>query len=247
MSPASPNSFRSCPAEKPRPAPVMTTARTPGSRASSSAAWSPSWTPRVNAFSLSGLLSVIVCTLPSRVASTSAITRTLLLPYSQRRGTRTPRERRRLLGGSPPATRAGAAAIVRSGARRLVARGAAQRELSRAAVPGDPANPQPRLALAHRRREARQLPRGSPHPTEPGHGRAHVLLPGATPYPARRATAARAALARACQWLVRTRRAAAQGRKPDSARAVGAGLGRALRSPRGLPRRAAGRHAARSA
>src|SRR5215470_6024529 len=83
MSPASPNSFRSWPAEKPRPAPVITTARTSGSRAASSAACRCSCTPRVNALSLSGRLRVIVWTAPSRSNSTSVMTRTLLLPYAQ--------------------------------------------------------------------------------------------------------------------------------------------------------------------
>src|SRR5437588_10602766 len=73
MSPgASRNSFRSCPTEKPRPAPVRTTARTSGSRASLSAAASPSCIAWLNAFSLSGRLRVIVRTPPSDDVSTSA-------------------------------------------------------------------------------------------------------------------------------------------------------------------------------
>ena len=225
----------------------MTTARTAGSRASSSAACSPSCTPSVNAFSLSGRLSVIVCTLPSRVTSTSDIAWTLLLPYAHRRGARTPRAGRHPLGGGAQAARAGAASAARPGARRVDARGAARRELPRAAVPGSPADPQPRLALARRRREARQLPRGPAHPADRGHGRARLLLPGAAPDAARHATAARAAVARARQPHARARGAAARRRRAHGARAGGAGLGRALRSPRGLPRQAAGRHAAGAA
>ena len=66
------NSFRSWPAEKPRPAPVSTTARTSGSRASFNASRSAACSARLNAFSTSGRFSVIVWTLPSRVTSTSA-------------------------------------------------------------------------------------------------------------------------------------------------------------------------------
>ena len=72
MSPgASLNSPRSWPTQKPRPAPVKTTARTSGSRASFSAAASAACIAWLNAFSTSGRLSVIVITLPSLVTSTS--------------------------------------------------------------------------------------------------------------------------------------------------------------------------------
>src|SRR6266403_786596 len=77
MFPASPNSFRSCPAQKPLPAPVTTTARTSGSRASLRASRSAVCSARLNALHTSGRLSVIVCTAPSRVTSTSAIEKTL--------------------------------------------------------------------------------------------------------------------------------------------------------------------------
>src|ERR671922_284600 len=74
MSPgASRNSFRSWPTQNPRPAPVSTTARTSGSRASFSAPASASCIARSKAFSTSGRLSVIVRTAPSRLISTSAI------------------------------------------------------------------------------------------------------------------------------------------------------------------------------
>ena len=67
------NSVRSWPAQKPRPAPVRTTARTSGSAASFNAARSAACIARLNALSTSGRFSVIVWTLPSRVTSTSAI------------------------------------------------------------------------------------------------------------------------------------------------------------------------------
>ena len=44
-----PNSFRSWPAQKPLPAPVITTQRTAGSAASVSAALSAAWSSRLNA------------------------------------------------------------------------------------------------------------------------------------------------------------------------------------------------------
>ena len=73
MSPgASRNSPRSWPTQKPRPAPVRTTARTSGSRASFSAAPRASCIALLNALRTSGRLSVIVITPPSRVVSTSA-------------------------------------------------------------------------------------------------------------------------------------------------------------------------------
>src|SRR5215208_1449760 len=79
MSPAaSRNSVRSCPTQKPRPAPVTTTARTASSRASSSAALSALCIAPLNAFRTSGRLSVIVRTAPSRCVSTSAMGSTLL-------------------------------------------------------------------------------------------------------------------------------------------------------------------------
>src|SRR5581483_11792421 len=74
---ASPNSFRSWPAQNPLPAPVMTTARTSGSRASFSASRSAPCSARLNAFITSGRLSVIVWTAPVRVTSTSDIRETL--------------------------------------------------------------------------------------------------------------------------------------------------------------------------
>src|ERR1700688_2125332 len=55
----------------------MTTARTSGSRASFNASRRPAWSARLNAFITSGRLSVIVCTAPSRVTSTSAMRRNL--------------------------------------------------------------------------------------------------------------------------------------------------------------------------
>src|ERR671924_852255 len=74
MSPgASRNSFRSWPTQNPRPAPVRTTARTSGSRASFSAPASPSCIARSKALSTSGRLRVIVRTAPSWLVSTSAI------------------------------------------------------------------------------------------------------------------------------------------------------------------------------
>src|SRR5215204_2354643 len=77
MSPApSWNSFRSWPTQKPRPAPVRTTARTSGSCASASAARRPEWTDASSAFSLSGRLSVIVRT--GFVNTVSAMRQTLL-------------------------------------------------------------------------------------------------------------------------------------------------------------------------
>src|SRR2546423_512484 len=68
MSPgASRNSVRSCPTQNPRPAPVMTTARTSSSRAASfRAAWSARCIAALKAFSTSGRFSVIVWTAPSR-------------------------------------------------------------------------------------------------------------------------------------------------------------------------------------
>src|SRR5918996_93713 len=79
MSGVSANSVRSWPTQKPRPAPVRTTARISGSCASARAARRPEWTDASSAFSLSGRLSVIVKTAPSRLVSTeSAMRRTLL-------------------------------------------------------------------------------------------------------------------------------------------------------------------------
>ena len=76
MSPAaSRNSVRSWPTQKPRPAPVTTTARTSGSRASFSAAASALCIAALNALSTSGRLSVIVRTAPSLLVSTSAMLR----------------------------------------------------------------------------------------------------------------------------------------------------------------------------
>src|SRR5215471_4325874 len=79
MSPgASRNSVRSWPTQKPRPAPVITTARMSSARPSFSAAPSASCMAPLNAFKTSGRLSVIVRTAPSRWVSTSAIGATLL-------------------------------------------------------------------------------------------------------------------------------------------------------------------------
>src|SRR3954451_3255555 len=79
MSPgASRNSVRSCPTQKPRPAPVTTTARTSSPRASLSAALSALCIAPLNAFRTSGRLSVIVRTAPSCCVSTSAMGAPLL-------------------------------------------------------------------------------------------------------------------------------------------------------------------------
>ena len=67
------NSVRSCPAQKPRPAPVITTARTSGSAAASSASASAACSAALNALNTSGRFSVIVSTASSRLVSTSAI------------------------------------------------------------------------------------------------------------------------------------------------------------------------------
>ena len=78
MSPgASRNSVRSCPTQNPRPAPVITTARTSSLRASFSAAASARCRSALKALSTSGRLSVIVRTAPSRLVSASAIRRSL--------------------------------------------------------------------------------------------------------------------------------------------------------------------------
>src|ERR1051325_1609366 len=74
MSPgASRNSVRSWPTQNPRPAPVITTARTSAARASLRAAPSARCMSALNALRTSGRLSVIFRTAPSRVVSTSAI------------------------------------------------------------------------------------------------------------------------------------------------------------------------------
>src|SRR5437867_2696908 len=74
MSPAaSRNSVRSWPTQKPRPAPVMTTARTSWARASSSPPARASCIAELKALRTSGRLSVSVRTPPARVTSTSAI------------------------------------------------------------------------------------------------------------------------------------------------------------------------------
>src|SRR5690349_11714865 len=73
MSPAlSLNSVRSWPTQKPRPAPVITTARTSSARAAFRAAPSSFSVEAFRAFSTSGRFSVIVRTAPSRAVSTSA-------------------------------------------------------------------------------------------------------------------------------------------------------------------------------
>src|SRR6476661_1430009 len=78
MSPAPlENSCRSWPTQKPRPAPVITTARTDGFSASRNAAWIPRCIAPLSAFSTSGRLSVIVKTAPARETSTSAIAQDL--------------------------------------------------------------------------------------------------------------------------------------------------------------------------
>src|SRR6266498_5957813 len=74
MSPgASRNSVKSWPTQKPRPAPVRTTARTAASRASLSAPASARCMSVLKALRTSGRFSVIVRTAPSRLVSTSAI------------------------------------------------------------------------------------------------------------------------------------------------------------------------------
>src|SRR5215207_8419770 len=65
------NSFRSWPEQKPRPAPVITTARISGLAACSSASRSAAWSAALKALKTSGRLSVIVRTAPSRSVSTS--------------------------------------------------------------------------------------------------------------------------------------------------------------------------------
>src|SRR5690242_6037764 len=73
MSPAaSRNSVRSWPTQKPRPAPVITTARTSSLLASFRAAAKAWCRSALNAFKTSGRLSVIVRTPPSRLVSASA-------------------------------------------------------------------------------------------------------------------------------------------------------------------------------
>src|SRR5580765_3585978 len=71
------NSVRSCPAQNPLPAPVITTARTSSDAASSSAACNAACIEVVNALYESGRLSVIVRTDPTRLVSTSAMARSL--------------------------------------------------------------------------------------------------------------------------------------------------------------------------
>src|SRR4029453_15416595 len=73
MSPAaSRNSVRSWPTQKPRPAPVITTARTSSLLASFRAAARARCRSALNAFSTSGRLSVVVRPPPSRLVSASA-------------------------------------------------------------------------------------------------------------------------------------------------------------------------------
>src|SRR5215218_384846 len=100
MSGMSENSARSWPTQKPRPAPVMTTARTCAASASRSASRSAACIDASNAFSLSGRLRVIVSTEPARLVSTVSDTAWTLLqepprspvaehrPQSQDRGER---------------------------------------------------------------------------------------------------------------------------------------------------------------
>ena len=70
---ASENSVKSWPTQKPRPAPVTTTARTSSDCASLSPAWNALCIAPLNAFSTSGRLSVSVSTAPSRLTSTSVM------------------------------------------------------------------------------------------------------------------------------------------------------------------------------
>src|SRR6266511_3753997 len=87
MSPgASRNSVRSWPTQKPRPAPVRTTARTSASRASLSAAANALCISVLKALRTSGRLRMIVRTAPSRLVSTSAIARTFADRPSHDRG-----------------------------------------------------------------------------------------------------------------------------------------------------------------
>src|SRR5438128_7735708 len=73
MAPRGPrNSVRSWPTQNPRPAPVITTARTSGSRASRRPAANARCIAESNALRTSGRFSVSVSTPPSRVTSTSA-------------------------------------------------------------------------------------------------------------------------------------------------------------------------------
>src|SRR5215208_4861333 len=83
MSGDSRNSVKSCPAQNPRPAPVITTARISGSAASASASASAAWSAALKALNTSGRLSVIVSTAPSRASSTSAISASLR-PFEER-------------------------------------------------------------------------------------------------------------------------------------------------------------------
>src|SRR5215211_7237743 len=80
MSGMSENSARSWPTQKPRPAPVMTTARTSAASASRSASRSAACIDASKAFSLSGRLSVIVRTAPSRSVRTVSAMRETLSP-----------------------------------------------------------------------------------------------------------------------------------------------------------------------
>ena len=72
---ASWNSFRSWPEQKPRPAPVITTARTSGAAASFRAAFSAAWSAALKALKTSGRFSLIVRTDSSRSVSTSLMRR----------------------------------------------------------------------------------------------------------------------------------------------------------------------------
>src|SRR5690348_2453384 len=110
MSGVSPNSPRSWPAQKPRPAPVRTTARTSASRASLTASSSSRLVGASRAFRTSGRLSVIVWTAPSRVTSTSGTPETLTLVLASPRGTDLHLGRaRRLLAGRHDRCRASVA------------------------------------------------------------------------------------------------------------------------------------------
>src|SRR5262245_39746202 len=71
------SSLASWPAQKPAPAPVITTTRIAGSAASSSATASPAYIGGLSAFSVSGRFSVIQSTAPSRLIRTSATTQTI--------------------------------------------------------------------------------------------------------------------------------------------------------------------------
>src|SRR5436853_5768511 len=125
MSGASPNSARSCPAQKPRPAPVSTTARTEGSRACLTASSRSRFVSASSAFRTSGRFSVIVWTAPSLLTSTSGTTQTLVRLLASAHGidVRLGRARRVLAGRHERRRAALALGGEREGAPRLGQRG----------------------------------------------------------------------------------------------------------------------------